>query len=434
MKKGFIFESGRCVGCNACAAACMLLNGTDAKRRNVHIYNKDAYKLLPVVNISMSCNHCIDASCIESCPAKAYYHDKLTGAVLLDEARCIGCKYCSWICKFEAPVFNKNKGIIEKCNLCVDTLNEGSSPVCVNACPTGALKFNDLKRSDENRPLWIPKEESLFEFTGSYNPLPPEIIPATRFSSNITTEMKKTSSLSEWSLVVFSFAITAAVSLVLKSLIKGVYPVGIAIFPTIAFSITASFFHLGKIFRSWKSLANIRSSPLSREIAILLLFSILSLITVAFRIPAFLISSAVFGILLVISIDLVYLKPSGNRMALHPGQTFVNMLLLTSFLTGSPIHFIFIAAIKLFLGLRWFIMNREAEDSDALRFAALAIPAILLVGTLSWKVSQDRLVMIILLTGILADRILFYIDFKPANLSWSINNHLNMNKNEKKRG
>jgi hypothetical protein len=64
----------------------------------------------------------------------------------------------------------------------------------------------------------------------------------------------------------------------------------------------------------------------------------------------------------------------------------------------------------------------------------MSIPCILVAGTLSWKAPHDSLMMCILLTGILADRILFYIDFKPANLSWSINNHLNVNKNEKKRG
>jgi Fe-S-cluster-containing dehydrogenase component/DMSO reductase anchor subunit len=412
----------------------MLLNGKDVKRRNVHIYNEDAYRNLPVINISMSCNHCKDASCIESCPANAYSYDGSTGAVLLDETRCIGCKYCNWNCRFEAPVFNRNKGTIEKCNLCVVNISEGLNPACVNACPTGALNFSELTRSEESWPLWMPRDESLYELSGNYNPLPPEIVPEARFSEDNSREVKKTPSSSELSLVIFSFAITNAVSLVLASLIKGVFPIGIAILPLIAFSIVASLFHLGKIFRSWKSLANIRSSPLSREIAVLLLFAALSLFTVVFRTPVFLISAAVSGVLLVVAIDLVYLKPSGNRMALHPGQTFINMLLLASFLTGSPVHFAFTGAIKLYLGFRWFITNRGAENASALRFAAMSIPCILVAGTLSWKAPHDSLMMCILLTGILADRILFYIDFKPANLSWSINNHLNVNKNEKKRG
>jgi Fe-S-cluster-containing dehydrogenase component/DMSO reductase anchor subunit len=412
----------------------MLLNGNDVKRRNIHVYNQDAYRHLPVVNISMACNHCKDASCIESCPVNAYSYDGSTGAVLLDESRCIGCKYCNWNCRFEAPVFNRNKGTIEKCNLCVDNICVGLNPACVNACPTGALKFGELKRSEESRPLWIPKDESLYEFAGSYNPLPPEIIPEARFSKDDSKEMERTPSLPEWSLVIFSFAITTAVSLVLASLIKGVYPVGIAILPIIAFSVFASFFHLGKIFRSWKSLSNIKSSPLSREIAVLLLFSSLSMATVIFRTPVFLISAAVSGILLVISVDLVYLRPSGNSMALHPGQTFINMLLLASFLTGSPVHFLFTGAIKLYLGLRWFLTNKGVENAASIRFAAMAIPATLVAATMSWEVPKDNLMMIFLLSGILADRILFYIDFKPANLSWSINNHLNVNKNEKKRG
>jgi anaerobic dimethyl sulfoxide reductase subunit B (iron-sulfur subunit) len=147
----------------------MLQNGSDVKRRNIHVYNKDAYKHLPVVNVSMSCNHCTDASCMETCPVKAFSRDESTGAVLLDESRCIGCKYCTWNCRYEAPAFNRKKGTVEKCNMCIDLLAVDSHPACVSSCPTGALKFNELKKSEGSWPLWIPREDSLYEFTGKYN-------------------------------------------------------------------------------------------------------------------------------------------------------------------------------------------------------------------------------------------------------------------------
>jgi Fe-S-cluster-containing dehydrogenase component len=65
------------------------------------------------------------------------------GIVLIDEKRCIGCRYCEWACPYGAPQYNKSKGIMSKCTLCYDYIEEGILPVCVSSCPMRALDFGD---------------------------------------------------------------------------------------------------------------------------------------------------------------------------------------------------------------------------------------------------------------------------------------------------
>lgn len=61
--------------------------------------------------------------------------DEDTGAVILDSDRCIGCKMCMVVCPFGAPVFDLDKRIMIKCDLC------GGDPECVKHCAYGALTW-----------------------------------------------------------------------------------------------------------------------------------------------------------------------------------------------------------------------------------------------------------------------------------------------------
>jgi molybdopterin-containing oxidoreductase family iron-sulfur binding subunit len=110
------------------------------------------------------CNHCDDPPCVRVCPTKATFQRE-DGIVHMDFHRCIGCRYCMAGCPFGARSFNfcdpvpyikeKNedfptrmRGVVEKCNFCVERLEEGLLPACVEAAPEGAMVFGDL--SDPN--------------------------------------------------------------------------------------------------------------------------------------------------------------------------------------------------------------------------------------------------------------------------------------------
>ena len=90
----------------------------------------------------MSCNHCEDPICLKNCPTNAIVKRE-DGIVLIDAEKCIGCKYCAWVCPYGAPQFDVSMGVMTKCDLCVDYVDEGKNPSCVDSCPMRALDFGD---------------------------------------------------------------------------------------------------------------------------------------------------------------------------------------------------------------------------------------------------------------------------------------------------
>lgn len=107
------------------------------------------------------CNHCTNAPCVRVCPTKATYK-RPDGIVAMDYHRCIGCRYCMAGCPFGARSFNfmeprkhldltklnkdfptRMRGVVEKCNFCVERLALGKSPACVEASG-GAVVYGDL--------------------------------------------------------------------------------------------------------------------------------------------------------------------------------------------------------------------------------------------------------------------------------------------------
>lgn len=97
-----------------------------------------------------SCLHCETPACVTVCPTGASYKRAEDGIVLVDEDKCIGCQLCAWACPYGAREFSAQRGVMQKCTLCVDriyneTLDEvDRQPACVMACPTRARHFGDL--------------------------------------------------------------------------------------------------------------------------------------------------------------------------------------------------------------------------------------------------------------------------------------------------
>jgi Fe-S-cluster-containing dehydrogenase component len=109
------------------------------------------------------CNHCDDPPCVRVCPTKATFRRK-DGIVAMDYHRCIGCRFCMAACPFGARSFNwrdprpfidktklnrefptRMRGVVEKCNLCVERLAKKLLPACVEATgETGGMIFGDL--------------------------------------------------------------------------------------------------------------------------------------------------------------------------------------------------------------------------------------------------------------------------------------------------
>jgi anaerobic dimethyl sulfoxide reductase subunit B len=142
----FLVDTTRCINCKTCEVACKDANavGIGVRLRRVRTFEGGAFPHVVAYNISMACNHCEDPVCVSGCPARAYTKRPDTGIVVHDPDRCIGCRYCTWLCPYGAPQYDESIGKVRKCDFCEDEFQNERSPACVAACPTRAIQIGPL--------------------------------------------------------------------------------------------------------------------------------------------------------------------------------------------------------------------------------------------------------------------------------------------------
>lgn len=141
----FHFHMDLCVGCHACEVACAEQNGLspDALWRRVGEVEAGEFPDTQRFFLSSGCNHCLDAPCMKGCPVDAYsVNDK--GIVVHSADACIGCQYCTWNCPYSVPTFQPERGVVSKCDLCTNRLDQNLQPACAEACPAGAIQIETV--------------------------------------------------------------------------------------------------------------------------------------------------------------------------------------------------------------------------------------------------------------------------------------------------
>ena len=152
MQMGFYLNQPRCTGCYACVVACKDWHDVPAGPASwlrIKTIESGKYPNPRVVNLTLTCFHCINPTCIEACPVGAITKREEDGIVLVDREKCLGKDTCGMLCKdacpYGAPQFEAEENAkMQKCNFCLERWAEGKKPICVDACPLRALDAGPL--------------------------------------------------------------------------------------------------------------------------------------------------------------------------------------------------------------------------------------------------------------------------------------------------
>ncbi|HEU5045679.1 MAG TPA: nitrate reductase subunit beta [Nocardioidaceae bacterium] len=126
------------------------------------------------------CEHCLNPSCVASCPSGAMYKREEDGIVLVDQDRCRGWRFCVTGCPYKKVYFNHRTGKAEKCTLCYPRIEAGMPTICSETC-VGRLRYLGLVLYDADAvqaAASVTDEKDLYESQLSVflDPHDPEVI------------------------------------------------------------------------------------------------------------------------------------------------------------------------------------------------------------------------------------------------------------------
>ena len=164
-KMVMVIDLGKCRNARQCIKGCQKMHHLPSHIEWIKIYlmrdseDQDPYWF------PKPCLHCNNPPCVKVCPVGATFK-RSDGIVLIDNERCIGCKFCMAACPYSSRVFywtepvpeKKLKkdiqyspetsipgliGTVSKCDFCPDKVRKGELPACVTSCPNGVFYYGD---------------------------------------------------------------------------------------------------------------------------------------------------------------------------------------------------------------------------------------------------------------------------------------------------
>lgn len=159
-----VIDLARCNGCGDCQVACGAFHRVPPGQEWIKIFKlKDSEDGTPYW-FPRVCMQCDNPPCVKVCPVGATFKRE-DGIVLIDQDRCIGCRFCLAACPYSARYFNwgeppespeekaepyniemntpHRRGVAEKCLFCPTLTRQGKLPACAAACPMDAIYFGD---------------------------------------------------------------------------------------------------------------------------------------------------------------------------------------------------------------------------------------------------------------------------------------------------
>jgi formate dehydrogenase iron-sulfur subunit len=157
-----LMDLNKCIGCRACQTACKQCYDLPAETTR----NRGSYENPPRLSAKTwtmitfnevedgdkfawvfakrQCMHCQEPACAAACIVGALRRTS-AGAVVYDDHKCIGCRYCTLACPFGVPTFEWDSPVpyIRKCPFCTTRQSAGMEPGCAKTCPTGAITYGE---------------------------------------------------------------------------------------------------------------------------------------------------------------------------------------------------------------------------------------------------------------------------------------------------
>ena len=328
----FGFAMDACVGCHSCEVACAEQNGLPAGTtwRRVGEVEGGQYPETRRFHLSMSCNHCLEPLCLEGCPTGAY--EKLANGVVAHHADdCIGCQYCTWGCPYNVPVFQPDRRIVTKCDLCNPRLEAGMAPACVAACPTHAITVEAVDveawRADHSAADAPELPPSSLTLSTTRIELPADVPVETFAASDWNLQPEHPHWPLVWLTLVSQLAVGVSATADVASTAQRAVAALLA-----AVALAGAVLHLGRPAMAWKAFRGLRTSWLSREV--LLLGAYAGVAAASVVVPLLTVPSAVIGVAGVYASARLYVVP--GRPAWDSWLTPVRFL-ATAAATGAAL-------------------------------------------------------------------------------------------------
>lgn len=169
-----VTDLNRCVGCQACSAACKTVNGVQPgnfwiKTLRIGPTPKEGgsgdWPDVEMYFLPIQCQHCENPECVKVCPTQAS-HVTEDGTVQIDKSKCIGCQFCAMACPYGVRYLNEEEGVVEKCTLCAQRTAQGELPQCVSQCCGMARWYGDAEQGIET--FQGPRGEVLGDFLNDF--------------------------------------------------------------------------------------------------------------------------------------------------------------------------------------------------------------------------------------------------------------------------
>jgi Fe-S-cluster-containing hydrogenase component 2 len=142
----------KCIGCSICELACSFekegkLNPLKSRIRII--------RGPPFIHVAITCRQCQDTPCITACPKDALYQSEETGAILVEDEKCDGCKWCWEACEYGAIRYEPEVNSVVICDLC------DGEPKCKEMCPEEAIDL--VTEESDIAKVWVAASKKWIE-------------------------------------------------------------------------------------------------------------------------------------------------------------------------------------------------------------------------------------------------------------------------------